>query len=234
MPTKNGVDDFARCLIDSIPPNLTEGRKHFLMNNPGILRGFLAGLVPEGTSRIQVVATIFLDATRGKKTKNCLVRGWNHCEIGRRLIKTEKQPYSRSCYVSVCSMGELDGCVWKFAEFARALPGVAQEVDPKKLGRSLIELHYTLTLPQFEKLKERMECGENTDLRGFLSLLFFVETGRPKEPVSVVYASIYPSSPPSIFRGRGKVHEIARLGDNVPCNGGYRFFIPNLDASKLS
>jgi hypothetical protein len=93
------------------------------------------------------------------------------------------------------------------------------------LGRSLIANDYTMTLTQAEDMVERTKRMEATGMRadGYGNF-FFVETGDPKNPVSVGRVGHLDHD---WGAGVGRLVRSGRWG------AGNRLLVRNLDASKL-
>ncbi len=108
----------------------------------------------------------------------------------------------------------------------RQLPGVdVEETDTVKVGNQIIALGYTMTPQQHQEMVEKAERGEDTGMQtnGY-SNFCIVETGDPKNPVSVVDAS---------RGGPGWGAGVRRLGYGLRWYAGRRLLVRNLDASKL-
>lgn len=166
-----------------------------------------------------VIATTEQGEISEKATKRCFA-GYTYRDDDLDRWLGAMQPASEAGVIT--TLGFKKG--WLFAEAARALTGVEQAADMAALGRSLIENGYTMTLAQAEDMVERAKRGEQTGMRtdGYGNF-FFVETGDPKNPVSVGH----------VFRYDGWDAHVQRLGGDGRWGAGNRFLVRNLDASKL-
>jgi len=181
-------------------------------------------VVPEQPKLLSIIAPpTNLGAIPGKKTAECFTIGWAFRDPDFDKYLAKDQPDADACVISVCAVGK---DYWTFIEAVHALPGAPETSGVVGLGNWLIQKGHTLTLPQIEDLKERTERGEDTGLctDGYGNLLFFVETGDSKNPVSVGYVGC---------DGRDWDAYVGRLGHGRRWDAGYRLILRNVDTSKL-
>lgn len=183
---------FAGYLIQNIPGDLNEVTMDWWMNSPEEMKKFLSGLKASATAaklspRLSVFATISLGAIAGKKTAECFTLGQRYSYRDRDFDDwpTTSQSGSGACIITTLVLAR----DWTFAEAAAKVLGIPDDhsLSLVRLGQRLIEAGYTMTLAQAEEMVEATErgyvTGMNTYSRGNF---FFVETGNPQEPVSVV------------------------------------------------
>lgn len=214
--------------FEQLPAKVVEYYEQHLDEIPAALkRGFI--ILPQKAPEppvlaLIVLATIYLGAMTEKPTSKCFVGGiwnknWRDGNIDRWLQKN--QPATGPCTVSTVGMSQ----AWTFLEAVKKLPGIdPNENDLVKVGNRLIELGYTTTCTQVQKMTERTERGENTKLRvdGYANF-YLVETGDPKNPVSVGY----------VYRGGVWFSDVRRLGNAYRWHAGNVLLVRNLEASKL-
>ncbi|MDP2651732.1 MAG: hypothetical protein Q8O94_01190 [bacterium] len=182
---------FGGYVIQNIPSDLDEDTMDNWMDNPDALKKFLSGLKPpepetvppKPTPLFSVVATTSIGATGGKKTKKCFISpryAYRDSDFDNWL--PDNQPKADACAIATLASSRS----WTFAEAAAAILGIGADTDAALLGKLTKEHGYTVTLPQVEEMMEKNERGEKTEMRtdGYANF-FFVETGDPKNPVSV-------------------------------------------------
>ncbi len=220
---------FAGWLIQNVPADLDEDTMDNWMNNPDGTKKFLSGLnSPKMTPAkpitfLSIVATTNLDAVAGKKTKKCFVVGnryyYRDADFDNWL--PANQLGADACVITTLAPAK----DWKFAEAAAAILGVGAGTNIVLLGNLLIEHGHTMTLPQGEELVDKTERGEKTGMRtdGWGNW-FFVETGDPKNPVSVGHV---------LRDSRGWCAHVRSLDYGYRWNADPRILVRNLDTSKL-
>src|SRR3989344_4118529 len=200
------------------------------MDNPVGTKEFLSGLNPpetipaKPTPLLSVVATTALGEIAGKKTRACFTgsRYPYGCDADFDHWLPAKQPNTAACVISTLAPAK----DWTFVEGAAAIRGIGAGTDIVLLGTALIENGHIMTLAQAEQMVEKTERNENTKMRvdGYGNL-FFVETGDPKNPVSVGL----------VFRDDRDWHAYVLLLDyDFRWHAGRRLLIRNLkDTLKL-
>ena len=218
---------FAGYLIQNIPADLTEETMDSWMNNPEVMKKFLSGLRPEVApvkpqSLFTVIATTSLGALDEKPTKECFPKpryvyrdndfdNWLHAN----------QPKTDDCVISTLAFTK----GWTFVEAAAKVLGIGADSGIKTLGKALIENCYTMTLAQAERMVDKTERGDKTEMHtnGYGNF-FFVETGNEDDPVSVGF----------VDRGGGDwCAHIYSLDFGLRWVADFRLLVRNLDASKL-
>lgn len=174
------------------------------------------------TPLFSIAATTHLGAVAGKKTKKCFTGSrYSYCDNDINNWLPADQPNSGDCVITTLAFSRS----WIFVEAAQAVLGDTTMTDIIALGNELIRRGHTLTLSQDEEMVEKTEAGEKTEMRvdGYGNFSF-VETGDPKNPVSVG----------SVYRvGRAWRAFVARLGSGGRWYADYRFLVRNLDTLKL-
>ena len=174
-------------------------------------------------SLLSAVATTNLGPVAGKSTKDCFPRpryAYRDADFDNWLHAN--QPNADPCAIATLALSR----EWAFAESAAAVLGIGAGTDVLLLGKLLIEQGHTMTLAQAEEMVEKTERGEKTEIStdGYGNF-FFVETGNPKDPVSVGYV---------LRDERDWNARVDRLGHDIRCYADSRLLVRNLsDASKL-
>lgn len=170
-----------------------------------------------------IIPTFQLGAVKGKKTKKCFPRPryvYRDADFDNWL--SADQPDANACVITTLGLSR----DWMFAEAAAKVLGIGAGSNVILLGIALIENGHTMTLAQAEEMVEATERGEETGMRtdGWGNF-FFVETGDPKEPVSVG----------CVYRGeRDWGASVYRLGYGHRWYAARRLLVRNLkDTSKL-
>lgn len=185
------------------------------------------GEVPQATpenqiSLFSVIATMNLGAVAGKKTRKCFVGNrWYYRDGDFDNWLPANQPNAEACAITVLGLSR----DWTFAEAAAAVLGIGTDTSIQLLGKALIENGLTMTLAQAEEMVEATERGGNTGIRtNGLGNFFFVETGDPKDPVSVGY----------VHRAEHDWNaRLDRLGGGRRWRAGRRLLLRNLATSRL-
>ena len=221
---------FAGYIIQNIPSDLDGDAMDGWMNNPEATKKFLSGLKPpemapaKPTPLLSIIATTQLGAVAGKLTRKCFVgqrwrKGGRDKDFDNWL--SANQSSAEKCAISTLAPSR----DWMFEEGAATILGIGVGTDIVLLGKALIENDHTMTLAQAEEMVEKTECREKTGMRtnGYGNF-FFVETGDPKNPVSVGF----------VYRGeRGWSARVYRLDNGSRWYADTRLLVRNLDASKL-
>lgn len=189
--------------------------------NPFVQREEITPAKP--TPLFSTVATTELGAVAGKKTKKCFVdiSRYTYRDAGFDDWLPANQPNADACVITTLAPSR----EWTFAEAAAAVLVVPADTPIKTLGELLIKRGHTITLPQDEEMMEKTENGEKIEMRvnGYGNFCF-VETGDPKNPVSVGH----------VYRGERAWHAyVHSLGDGNRWRASHRLLVRNLDASKL-
>lgn len=216
---------FAGWLIQNVPADLDEETMDGWMNNPDGTKKFLSGLKPpkKHISFLSVVATTNLGVVQGKKTKQCFPKpryAYRDGDFDSWLPAS--QPNADECVITTLAPSQ----DWTFAEAVATVLGIGAGTDVVLLGNLLIQHGHTITLAQGEEMVEKTEHDEKTGMRtdGYGNF-FFVETGDPRNPVSVGYV---------IRVERDWSADVSSLADGYRWDAGDRLLVRNLsDALKL-
>src|SRR3989344_8286072 len=174
-------------------------------------------------SLFSIAATTSLVNIAGKPTKDCFTGSrYAYRDGDFDTLLPAKQPNTVACIISTLAPSR----EWTFVEGAAAILGIGAGTDIVLLGTALIENGHIMTLAQAEQMVEKTERNENTKMRvdGYGNF-FFVETGDPKNPVSVGL----------VFRDDRDWHAYVLLLDyDFRWHAGRRLLIRNLkDTLKL-
>lgn len=218
--TARFIASIATCL-----PSLSGDIMQDWIDSPQALKNFLGGLnSPLVTNGLfSVIATTSLGAVAGKLTANCFASPqyvYRDADFDNWL--SANQPDASACVISTLAFSKS----WTFVEAAAKVLGIRDSTDVVLLGNALIAGGHTMTLPQGEEMVEATERGENTGMRidGYGNF-FLVETGDPKNPVSVGYVDRV---------GHAWNAYVFTLGYGCRRDAGHRLLVRNLsDASKL-
>jgi hypothetical protein len=177
---------------------------------------------PPQLKLLSVIAMTKLAATPRKKTSACFVGPlWNYRDGDfDHWLGADQVPVDAT-EIATCAFSR----GWLFAEAAADVLKVEPSTDVVTMGNLLIERRHTITLPQSEKMTVRTERSEPTGMRtdGYGNF-FFVETGDPKNPVSVG----------RVRRCRRWDANVHRLGNDFQWNAACRLLVRNLsDTLKL-
>ena len=174
------------------------------------------------TRLLSAIATTNLGIVEAKPTEKCFTGSrWVHRDSDFDSWLPASQPNADACSMATLTPSR----DWTFAEAAAAVLGIGAGTSIALLGSLLIEHGHTMTLAQAEEMVEATERGEKTGMRtdGYWNF-FFVETGDPKNPVSVGNVN---------RGGRAWSAGVDRLGDDRRWRADRRLLVRNLDASKL-
>ncbi|MFA5942240.1 MAG: hypothetical protein WC798_01020 [Candidatus Paceibacterota bacterium] len=172
-----------------------------------------------------VSATTSLAAIKEKKTKKCFTGSrWTYRDSDFDNWLPADQPNADACTITTLAPSR----EWTFIEAAVAVLGIIgidTNTDVATIGEYLIKQGHTMTLAEAEEMVEKTEKSEETGMRtdGYGNF-FFIETGNPKNPVSVGYVS---------RDGRGWGAGVRSLGRGYRWSADYRLLVRNLDTQKL-
>ena len=219
---------FGGWIIQNIPEDLTDADMNRWMGDPESTRNFLAGLksreeiIEKPVALFSVAATTHLPAVAGKKTGKCFTdRRYAYRDSDFDDWLPVDQSNADACAIATLA----PAWNWTFAEVAAKVLGVGAGTSIQMLGKALIENGHTMNLAQAEEMVEKTERGDKTGMHtDEYANFFFVETGNPKDPVSVG----------DVNRGeRDWVAGVDRLGSDVRWCAGFRLLVRNLDTLKL-